>query len=185
MILVMAMISSLPNFVVSLMIHLLVVVVSLLMLLYFHVVVSLVLLRLHVVVSLVHLLLLYHLRALTELWWRLVQIVRMLQLVNRRRLLMLNMVAQLLVAGWWLLHLLLGPLLRLLLVVRMLSLVTTLVVERHSTSVPHARVAQIMHGRVEMAQGSTSIALLLHRNRGMAMGLSNWRGRSRWRHSRS
>ena len=142
MILVMAMISSLPNFVVSLMIHLLVVVVSLLMLLHFHVVVPLVLLRVHVVVSLVHLLLLYHLRALTELWWRLVEIVRMLQLVNRRRLLVLNMVAQLLVAGWRLLHLLLWPLLRLLLVLRMLGLVATLVVERHSTSVPHARVAE-------------------------------------------
>merc|ERR1719370_1030665 len=61
-------------------------------------------------------------------------------------------------------------------------------VKRHSTSVPHARVAQIVHGRVEMAQGSTSIALLLHRNRGIAsvtMGLSNWGGRSRWRHRRS
>ena len=149
MILVMTMIPSLPNLVVSLMIHLLtalihVVVVSLLMLLHFHVVVPLVLLRLHIVVPLVHLLmlLLHHLRALTELWWRLMEVVRMLQLVNRRRLLVLNMVAQLLVAGWWLLHLLLGPLLRLLLVVRMLSLVTTLVVERHSTSVPHARVAE-------------------------------------------
>merc|ERR1719289_143518 len=180
----MAMVPSLPNFVVSLMIHLLVV-VSLLMLLHFHVVVPLVLLRVHVVVSLVHLLLLYHLRALTELWRRLVEIVRMLQLVNRRRLLVLNMVAQLLVAGWRLLHLLLWPLLRLLLVLRMLGLVATLVVERHSTSVPHARVAQIMHGRVEMAQGSTSIALLLHRNRSMTMGLSNSRGRSRRRHSGS
>merc|ERR1719352_988751 len=102
---------------------------------------------------------------------------------RRRLLVLLNMVAAqllLLVAGWRLLHLLLWPLLLLLLVVRMLCLVATLVVQRHSTSVPHARVAQIMHGRVEMAQGSTSIALLLHRNRGMAMGLlSNWRrGRS-------
>merc|ERR1719285_225930 len=170
------------------MIHLLVVVVSLLMLLNFHVVVPLVLLRLHVVVSLMHLLmlrLLHHLRALTELRWKLVKVVGMLQLVNRRWLLMLNMVAQLLVAGWRLLHLLLWPLLRLLLVLRMLCLVATLVVERHSTSVPHARVAQIMHGRVEMAQWSTSIALLLHRNRSLAMGLSNWRGRSRWRHSGS
>merc|ERR1719285_1372173 len=110
------------------MIHLLVVVVSLLMLLHFHVVVPLVLLRLHVVVSLMHLLmllLLHHLRALTELRWRLVKVVGMLQLVNRRRLLMLNMVAQLLVAGWRLLHLLLWPLLRLLLVLRMLCLVAT------------------------------------------------------------
>jgi len=87
-----------------------------------------------------------------------VEIVRMLQLMNWRRLLvLLNMLAAqllLLVAGWRLLHLLrlLWPLLlQLLLVVRMLGLVATLVVQRHSTSVPHPRVAQIMHGRVEMA----------------------------------
>ena len=39
-----------------------------------------------------------------------------------------------------------------------------------------------------MAQRSTSIALLLDRNRGIAsmtMRLSNRRGRSRWRHRRS
>jgi len=102
----------------------------------------------------------------------------MLQLVNRRRL-VLNMVA-----GRRLLHvplLLRRPLLRLLWDVRMLRLVAPLVVERHSTPVPHARVAQIMHGRIEMAQGSTSIALLLDRNRGIAsmtMRLSNRRGRS-------
>jgi len=131
------------------------------------------------------LLLLHHLRALSELRRRLVKVVRMLQLVNRRRL-VLNMVA-----GRRLLHvplLLRRPLLRLLWDVRMLRLVAPLVVERHSTPVPHARVAQIMHGRIEMAQGSTSIALLLDRNRGIAsmtMRLSNWRGRSRWRHCRS
>merc|ERR1719222_1347464 len=86
----------------------------------------------------------------------------------------------------WLLHLpllLLRPLLRL--DVRMLGLVAPLVVERHCTSVPHARVAQIVHGRVEMAEGSTSIALLLHRNRGVA-SMTMWRGRwSSWRHCRS
>merc|ERR1719500_2401033 len=159
-----------------------VVVVSLLR--HFHVVISLVL-RVHVVVPLVHLLLLlHHLGALTELWRRLVEIVRMLQLVNRRRL-MLNVVAEL-VTRWRLLHLpLLLPLLRLVLDVRMLGLVAALVVERHCTSVPHARVAQIMHGRVEMAEGSTSIALLLHRNRGVA-SMTMWRGRwSSWRHCRS
>lgn len=76
--------------------------------------------------------------------------------------------------------LLLLPLLRLVLEVGMFGLVASLVVKRHCTPVPHARVAQIMHGRVEMAQGSTSISLLLHRNRSiasMAMWLSNWRGR--------
>jgi len=104
----------------------------------------------------------------------------------------LNMMASELVSRRRLLHmpllLLRWPLLRLLRDVRMLRLVAPLMVKRHSTSVPHARVAQIVHGRVEMAQGSTSIALLLHRNRGIAsvtMGLSNWRGRSRWRHRRS
>ena len=201
MILVMAMISSLANIVVPLthlpLLH--VVVVSLLR--HFHVVISLVL-RVHVVVPLVHLLLLlHHLGALTELWRRLVEIVRMLQLVDRRRL-VLNVVAKL-VTRWRLLHLplLLLPLLRLVLDVRVLGLVAALVVERHCTSVPHARVAegvilkinrctnqiipQIMHGRVEMAEGSTSIALLLHRNRGVA-SMTMWRGRwSSWRHCRS
>ena len=203
MILVMAMISSLANIVVPLthlpLLH--VVVVSLLR--HFHVVISLVL-RVHVVVPLVHLLLLlHHLGALTELWRWLVEIVRMLQLVNRRRL-MLNVVAEL-VTRWRLLHLplllLLLPLLRLVLDVRMLGLVAALVVEWHRTSVPHPRVAedtglkinrctnqiipQIMHGRVEMAQGSTSIALLLDRNRGVA-SMTMWRGRwSSWRHCRS
>ena len=84
------------------------------------------------------LLLLHHLRALSELRRRLVEVVRMLQLVNRRRL-VLNMVA-----GRRLLHvplLLRRPLLRLLWDVRMLRLVASLVVERHSTPVPHARVA--------------------------------------------
>jgi len=109
----------------------------------------------------------------------------MLQLVNRRRL-VLNMVAR-----RWLLHLPLmlrlrwRPLLRLLWDLRMLGLVAALMVERHRTSVPHARVAQIMHGRVDVTHVSTSNALMLHRNRGLAsmtMGLSNWRGRSRWRH---
>merc|ERR1719507_2960878 len=86
MILVMAVVPSLADVVVPLthfpLLH--VVVVSLLR--HFHVVISLVL-RVHVVVPLVHLLLLlHHLGALTELWRRLVEIVRMLQLVNRRRL---------------------------------------------------------------------------------------------------
>ena len=198
MILVMAVVPSLADVVVPLthlpLLH--VVVVSLLR--HFHVVISLVL-RVHVVVPLVHLLLLlHHLGALTELWRRLVEIVRMLQLVNRRRL-VLNVVTR-----RRLLHLpllLLLPLLRLVLDVRMLGLVAPLVVERHCTSVPHARVAedvglkiyrctnqiipQIMHGRVEMAEGSTSIALLLHRNRGIA-SMTMWRGRwSSWRHCRS
>ena len=201
MILVMAMIPSLADVVVPLthlpLIH--VVVVSLLR--HFHVVISLVL-RVHVVVPLVHLLLLlHHLGALTELWRRLVEIVRMLQLVDRRRL-VLNVVAKL-VTRWRLLHLplLLLPLLRLVLDVRMLGLVAPLVVEWHRTSVPHPRVAedtglkinrctnqiipQIVHGRVEMAEGSTSIALLLHRNRGVA-SMTMWRGRwSSWRHCRS
>ena len=198
MILVMAVIPSLTDVMVPLthlpLLH--VVVVSLLR--HFHVVISLVL-RVHVVVPLVHLLLLlHHLGALTELWRRLVEIVRMLQLVNRRRL-VLNVVTR-----RRLLHLpllLLLPLLRLVLDVRVLGLVAALVVERHCTSVPHARVAedvglkiyrctnqiipQIMHGRVEMAEGSTSIALLLHRNRGVA-SMTMWRGRwSSWRHCRS
>ena len=78
MILVMAMIPSLADLVVSLthlpLFH--VVVVSLLC--HFHVVISLVL-GVHIVVPLVHLpLLLDHLGALTELWRRLVEIVRML-----------------------------------------------------------------------------------------------------------
>ena len=77
MILVMAVVPPLSNIMVPF--HLLaalihVVVVSLL--LHFNVVVPL-LLGLHVVVPLVHLLL-HHLRALTELWRRLVEIVRML-----------------------------------------------------------------------------------------------------------
>lgn len=166
LILVMAMIPSLADIVVPLthlpLLH--VVVVSLLW--HFHVVIPL-MLWVHVVVPLVHLLL-HHLRALTELWRRLVEIVRMLQLVNRRRL-VLHVMAEL-VTRRWLLHLpllLLRPLLRLVLDVRMLGLVAPLMVERHRTSVPHARVAedeflrmygcvrqtipQIMHGRVEMA----------------------------------
>ena len=93
--------------------------------------------------------------------------------------------------------LLLLPLLGLVLEVGMFGLVASLVVKRHCTPVPHARVAemevfniycneiqkclpQIVHGRVEMAQGSTSISLLLHRNRSIAsvtMWLRNWRGR--------
>lgn len=182
MILVMAVIPSLANLVVPLT-HLLatllhVVVVSR----HFHVIVLPLVLPLHVVVPL--LLLLHHLRALTELWRGLVEVVRMLQLVNRRRL-VLNMVAR-----WRLLHLSLvlllrRPLLSLLWDLRMLGLVAALMVERHRTSVPHARVAQIMHGRVDVTHVSTSNALMLHRNRGLAsmtMGLSNWRGRSRWRH---
>jgi hypothetical protein len=110
--------------------------------------------------------------------------------VNRRRL-VLNVVAKLLlVTRRRLLHLPLLLLLRLSwlrLVLRMLGLVAPLVVQWHCTSVPHARVAQIMHGRVEMAQWSTSIALLLHRNRDIAsmpMWLRNWRGRPSWRHCR-
>ena len=125
MILVMAVVPPLSNIMVSF--HLLtalihVVVVSLL--LHFNVVVPL-LLGLHVVVPLVHLLLLvvvvHHLGALTELGRRLVEVVRMLQLVNRRRL-VLNVVAGM-VARWWLLHLclLLWPLLWLLLDLRMLG----------------------------------------------------------------
>ena len=149
MILVMAVVPPLSNIMVPF--HLLaalihVVVVSLL--LHFNVVVPL-LLGLHVVVPLVHLLLLvvvvvHHLGALTELGWRLVEVVRMLQLVNRRRL-VLNVVAGM-VARWWLLHLclLLWPLLWLLLDVRMLGLVASLVMERHGTSVPHAGVAERM-----------------------------------------
>ena len=84
----------------------------------------------------------HHLGALTELGWRLVEVVRMLQLVNRRRL-VLNVVAGM-VARWWLLHLclLLWPLLWLLLDVRMFGLVASLVMERHGTSVPHAGVAE-------------------------------------------
>ena len=149
MILVMAVVPPLSNIMVPF--HLLaalihVVVVSLL--LHFNVVVPL-LLGLHVVVPLVHLLLLvvvvvHHLGALTELGRRLVEVVRMLELVNRRRL-VLNVVAGM-VARWWLLHLwlLLWPLLWLLLDVRMLGLVASLVVERHGTSVPHAGVAERM-----------------------------------------
>ena len=148
MILVMAVVPPLSNIMVPF--HLLaalihVVVVSLL--LHFNVVVPL-LLGLHVVVPLVHLLLLvvvvHHLGALTELGWRLVEVVRMLELVNRRRL-VLNVVAGM-VARWWLLHLclLLWPLLWLLLDVRMLGLVASLVVERHGTSIPHSGVAERM-----------------------------------------
>ena len=117
MILVMAVVPPLSNIMVPfhLLAALIHVVVSLL--LHFNVVVPL-LLGLHVVVPLVHLLLLvvvvHHLGALTELGWRLVEVVRMLQLVNRRRL-VLNVVAGM-VARWWLLHLwlLLWPLLDLL-----------------------------------------------------------------------
>ena len=139
-----------------------VVVVSLLVRL--HVVVPLVM-GVHVVVSLMLrllllLLLLDHLRALTELRWRMIEAVGVLQLVDRGRLvlymlalLVLHMMALLmlymlpllrlhmvsmLMTRWWLLHL------HLLLHVRMmLGLVATLMVERDCIAISHSRVAGI------------------------------------------
>ena len=139
-----------------------VVVVSLLVRL--HVVVPLVM-GVHVVVSLMLrllllLLLLDHLRALTELWWRMIEAVRVLQLVDRGRLvlymlallvlhmmalLMLNMLpllvlhmVSMLMTRWWLLHL------HLLLHVRMmLGLVAPLMVKRDCIAISHSRVAGI------------------------------------------
>ena len=141
-----------------------VVVVSLLVRL--HVVVPLVM-GVHVVVSLMLrlllllLLLLDHLRALTELRWRMIEAVGVLQLVDRRRLvlymmalLVLHMMALLmlymlpllvlhmvsmLMTRWWLLHL------HLLLHVRMmLGLVAPLMVKRDCIAISHSRVAGIM-----------------------------------------
>ena len=139
-----------------------VVVVSLLMRL--HVVVPLVM-GVHVVVSLMLrmlllLLLLDHLRALTELRWRMIEAVGVLQLVDRGRLvlymlalLVLHMMALLmlymlpllvlhmvsmLMTRWWLLHL------HLLLHVRMmLGLVAPLMVKRDCIAISHSRVAGI------------------------------------------
>ena len=140
-----------------------VVVVSLLVRL--HVVVPLVM-GVHVVVSLMLrlllllLLLLDHLRALTELRWRMIEAVGVLQLVNRGRLvlymmalLVLHMMALLmlymlpllvlhmvsmLMTRWWLLHL------HLLLHVRMmLGLVAPLMVKRDCIAISHSRVAGI------------------------------------------
>ena len=135
-----------------------VVVVSLLVRL--HVVVPLVM-GVHVVVSLMlHLLLLDHLRALTELRWRMIEAVGVLQLVDRGRLvlymlalLVLHMMALLmlymlpllvlhmvsmLMTRWWLLHL------HLLLHVRMtLGLVAPLMVKRDCIAISHSRVAGI------------------------------------------
>ena len=138
-----------------------VVVVSLLVRL--HVVVPLVM-GVHVVVSLMLrlllLLLLDHLRALTELRWRMIEAVGVLQLVDRRRLvlymmalLVLHMMALLmlymltllvlhmvsmLMTRWWLLHL------HLLLHVRMmLGLVAPLMVKRDCIAISHSRVAGI------------------------------------------
>jgi len=138
-----------------------VVVVSLLVRL--HVVVPLVM-GVHVVVSLMLrlllllLLLLDHLRALTELRWRMIEAVGVLQLVDRGRLvlymlallvlhmmallmlymlplLMLHMVSMLM-TRWWLLHL------HLLLHVRMmLGLVAPLMVKRDCIAISHSRVA--------------------------------------------
>merc|ERR1719367_193727 len=122
-----------------------VVVVSLLVRL--HVVVPLVM-GVHVVVSLMLrlllllLLLLDHLRALTELRWRMIEAVGVLQLVDRRRLmlymlalLVLHMVSMLM-TRWWLLHL------HLLLHVRMmLGLVAPLMVKRDCIAISHSRVA--------------------------------------------
>lgn len=140
-----------------------VVVVSLLVRL--HVVVPLVM-GVHVVVSLMLrlllllLLLLDHLRALTELRWRMIEAVGVLQLVDRGRLvlymmallvlhmmallmlymlplLMLRMV-RMLMTRWWLLHL------HLLLHVRMtLGLVAPLMVKRDCIAISHSRVAEI------------------------------------------
>ena len=139
-----------------------VVVVSLLVRL--HVVVPLVM-GVHVVVSLMLrlllLLLLDHLRALTELRWRMIEAVGVLQLVDRGRLvlymlalLVLHMMALLmlymlpllvlhmvsmLMTRWWLLHL------HLLLHVRMmLGLVAPLMVKRDCIAISHSRVAGIM-----------------------------------------
>jgi len=134
-----------------------VVVVSLLVRL--HVVVPLVM-GVHVVVSLMLLLLLLldHLRALTELRWRMIEAVGVLQLVDRGRLvlymlalLVLHMMALLmlymlpllvlhmvsmLMTRWWLLHL------HLLLHVRMmLGLVAPLMVKRDCIAISHSRVA--------------------------------------------
>ena len=139
-----------------------VVVVSLLVRL--HVVVPLVM-GVHVVVSLMLrmlllLLLLDHLRALTELRWRMIEAVGVLQLVDRGRLvlymlalLVLHMMALLmlymlpllvlhmvsmLMTRWWLLHL------HLLLHVRMmLGLVAPLMVKRDCIAISHSRVAGI------------------------------------------
>ena len=139
-----------------------------------HVVVVSLLVRLHVVVPLVMgvhvivsmmlrlllLLLLDHLRALTELRWRMIEAVGVLQLVDRRRLvlymlalLVLHMMALLmlymlpllvlqmvsmLMTRWWLLHL------HLLLHVRMmLGLVAPLMVKRDCIAISHSRVAGI------------------------------------------
>ena len=132
-----------------------VVVVSLLVRL--HVVVPLVM-GVHVVVSLMLrlllllLLLLDHLRALTELRWRMIEAVGVLQLVDRGRLvlymmallmlymlplLMLRMV-RMLMTRWWLLHL------HLLLHVRMTrGLVAPLMVKRDCIAISHSRVAEI------------------------------------------
>ena len=137
-----------------------VVVVSLLVRL--HVVVPLVM-GVHVVVSLMLrlllllLLLLDHLRALTELRWRMIEAVGVLQLVDRGRLvlymmalLVLHMMAllmlymlpllmlRMLMTRWWLLHL------HLLLHVRMtLGLVAPLMVKRDCIAISHSRVAEI------------------------------------------
>merc|ERR1719270_1927968 len=118
----------------------------------------------HVVVSLMLrlllllLLLLDHLRALTKLRWRMIEAVRVLQLVDRGRLvlymlalLVLHMMAMLMLyllpllvlhmvsmwmTRWWLLHL------HLLLHVRMmLGLVTPLMVKRDCIAISHSRVA--------------------------------------------
>ena len=164
----MVMVTSIANLVVPFhfvarLLH--VVVVSLLVRL--HVVVPLVM-GVHVVVSLMLrllllllLLLLDHLRALTELRWRMIEAVGVLQLVDRRRLvlymmalLVLHMMALLmlymltllvlhmvsmLMTRWWLLHL------HLLLHVRMmLGLVAPLMVKRDCIAISHSRVAGIM-----------------------------------------
>lgn len=140
----------------------------------FHVVVVSLLVRLHVVVPLVMgvhvvvslmlrlllllLLLLDHLRALTELRWRMIEAVGVLQLVDRGSLvlhmlalLVLHMMALLmlymlpllmlyilsmLMTRWWLVHL------HWLLHVRMmLGLVTPLMVKRDCIAISHSRVA--------------------------------------------
>ena len=147
-----------PSHFVARLLH--VVVVSLLVRL--HVVVPLVM-GVHVVVSLMLrlllllLLLLDHLRALTELRWRMIEAVGVLQLVDRGRLvlymlalLVLHMMAllmlymlpllmlRMLMTRWWLLHL------HLLLHMRMtLGLVPPLMVKRDCIAIPHSRVAGI------------------------------------------
>merc|ERR1719318_1399506 len=157
------MVTSVANLVVPFhfMARLLHVVVSLLVRL--HVVVPLVM-GVHVVVSLMLrlllllLLLLDHLRALTELRWRMIEAVGVLQLVDRGRLvlymlalLVLHMMAILMLyllpllvlhmvsmwmTRWWLLHL------HLLLHVRMmLGLVAPLMVKRDCIAISHSRVA--------------------------------------------